>query len=297
MNLNQMSTEEPPLPADIASKIATDFAHEPLERVLAQVHEYQGAEKIRVIRCIIYLAKGSLEQLLQLIGTAQTDYRDVIYRAEYDREDRQVRRFDLPFEVTPSVEVYEWKSDVEARWLTTRREEDIDCLSFDGAALEQSWRPLEVEWILDGPGDAHRNITDCPNLAPGVPVLSARAIAELRHHLSGVGELLPLTHRAHEYFALNVTNVVDTLDEERCDLERFESTGRLMRVRAYAFREKALGQHTVFKDRRLAGSTVFVTAPFVRAVEESRLTGFKFRHVWPGSAQQPVAAEGAARRR
>lgn len=90
-----------PFPADIAAKIAVDFAHEPSDCVLALLDEYKGAEKARVIRCAIYLANGSIDKLLQMIGSAQTDYRDVIYWAEYDRDDRQVRDFNLPFTAAP----------------------------------------------------------------------------------------------------------------------------------------------------------------------------------------------------
>lgn len=97
-----MNTEEISLPADIAAKIAADFAREPLRDVLALLDEYRGAEKLRVIRCIVYLAKGSIDRLLQLVGTAQTDYRDVVNWAEYDH-DRRIRDFNQPFAIAPSV--------------------------------------------------------------------------------------------------------------------------------------------------------------------------------------------------
>lgn len=280
-----MSTGKTPLPADIVAKIAADFAAEPIDRILALLDAYQGVEKARVLRCVLHLANGNLGQLRQLVGNAKTDYRDVIYWAEYDRDDRQVHDFHLPFVDPPTVRVYQWKSDLEARWLTTRREEDMDRLDFDGTARRAGWTPLAVEWILDEPGDGRRKITDCPNLASGVPALSARATIALRPQLAGVGELLPLSHPTQEYFALNVTNVVDALDEEHSDLTRFGSSGRVMRVKAYVFRAQALGPHAVFKDQRLARNTVFVTEPFVRAVEQARLTGFDFRPVWPDNAR------------
>ena len=39
----------------------------------------------------------SSRQLLDGINAAMTDYRDVIYWAEYDASDRKIRDFDQPF--------------------------------------------------------------------------------------------------------------------------------------------------------------------------------------------------------
>ncbi len=278
-----MNHEGAPLPEDAVAKIAADFAQASPDRVLALLDTYKGADRDRVIRCMIYLANGDIDRLLHLIGAAQSDSRDVIYWAEYDRGDKRIHDFNQPFQTAPIVHIFEWKPDVEARWLTTQREEDLDRLCLEGATQAQNWTPVEVEWILDEPGDARRDTTDCPNLVPGVPVLSARAVHALRPHLMNVGELLPLSHKTCEYFALNVTNVVDALDEDRSDLTRFGS-GRIMLVKVYAFHQQAIGSHTVFKDRRLASSTVFVTDPFVKAVEQAQLTGFVFQRVWPSDA-------------
>jgi hypothetical protein len=90
-----------PLPSDVVTKIAADFAREPFDTVLAIVDGYDGAEKLRVIRCVVHLAEGNTDQLLQLVEAARADYRDVVYQAEYDRGDRRVRDFSQPFVVTP----------------------------------------------------------------------------------------------------------------------------------------------------------------------------------------------------
>ncbi|MFN0160315.1 MAG: imm11 family protein [Burkholderiales bacterium] len=181
------------------------------------------------------------------------------------------------------MNIYEWRSDVEARWLTTRRESDRDFLELEGQSLGTNWRPLEVEWILDGRADHKRPITDCPVFVAGVPVLSAQAIEALKPQLEAAGELLPLTHETHRYFVFNVTNVVDALDEERSELMRFGSSGRIMLVKAFAFHEDRLGRHCVFKDHRLVRNTVFATEAFVNAVADARLSGFRFGKVWPAA--------------
>lgn len=96
-----MSTEGLSLPADVVSKIASDFPSDPLATVLALLDDYEGPERLRVVRCIVHLAEGNTDKLLEFIGSARTDYRDVIYWAEYDGDDRRIRDFNQPFSATP----------------------------------------------------------------------------------------------------------------------------------------------------------------------------------------------------
>lgn len=95
-----MSAERLPLPADVAAKIASDFPNESQASVLALLDEYEGPERVRVIRCAIHLAKGSTDRLFDLLGSAGTDYRDVIYWAEYNG-DQRILDFNHPFPVPP----------------------------------------------------------------------------------------------------------------------------------------------------------------------------------------------------
>lgn len=47
----------------------------------------------RIIRCVIFLAEGDLEKLEHFIDIAKTDYRDVIFMAEYtDHESKHPKR-------------------------------------------------------------------------------------------------------------------------------------------------------------------------------------------------------------
>jgi|CXWL01.1.fsa_nt_gi hypothetical protein len=97
-----MSAKEISLPADVVSKIASDFPNEPLATIFALLDDYRGVERLRVIRCVIHLAEGNTDKLLEFIGSARTDYRDVIYWAEYDDRDQKVRDFSQPFSVAPA---------------------------------------------------------------------------------------------------------------------------------------------------------------------------------------------------
>ena len=97
-----MSIEGLSLPADVVRKIAADFPNEPQATVMALLAEYEGPERPRVIRCIIHLAEGNTDKLLDFIASAKTDYRDVIFWAEYDDSDQRIRNFNQPFPATPA---------------------------------------------------------------------------------------------------------------------------------------------------------------------------------------------------
>ena len=87
-------------PADLMAKIAADYPGEPPAAILAALEKYAGVERARVGRCVLYLAGSNRDELLRLVAAANTDYRDVIHGAEYDRDGKRIRNFDRPFEVT-----------------------------------------------------------------------------------------------------------------------------------------------------------------------------------------------------
>lgn len=81
---------------DIYRKMERDFGSEislALKQVEAPDLPAEGVTGDRVLRAMVFLAKGDLETLEQLIKLASTDYRDVLWQAEYDCGDK--RRFDF----------------------------------------------------------------------------------------------------------------------------------------------------------------------------------------------------------
>lgn len=84
---------------DITARVAADFA--PADRGDALgLLELLGSEvggQPRVLRCVLFLAEGNLARLAHFADRARVDWRDVMYWAEYDEQDRLVRDFDRPF--------------------------------------------------------------------------------------------------------------------------------------------------------------------------------------------------------
>ena len=81
MDLEQRSIE----------RIAKDFLQAEQASVVELLSGYAGPEPGRVTWDILELSKGSLEKVRQYVEAAKTDYRDVLYWAEYYDRDPLVR--------------------------------------------------------------------------------------------------------------------------------------------------------------------------------------------------------------
>jgi len=73
---------------DIASRITADFgerASEALAILTQAIAKTDYLKTDRVIRCIVFLSKGKMEDLNKFINIATYDTRDVMLWAEYER--------------------------------------------------------------------------------------------------------------------------------------------------------------------------------------------------------------------
>jgi len=121
---------------------------------------------------------------------------------------------------------------------------------------------------------------DFPSLIPNVPVFSRRAVEALRDLLEGHGEILPVMISDDEYFLLNVTRVVDALDESNSEVIRFEGSSKVLNIRSHSFYEEKLFGIMIFKIPQVITMDVFVTDVFVERVRSAGLKGFWFPFVW-----------------
>lgn len=72
-------------------RISKEFPGSDEALVIELLSGYSGPEAGRVIWDILQLSKGSLESIRRCIQAAQTDYRDVLYWAEYYDTDPMLR--------------------------------------------------------------------------------------------------------------------------------------------------------------------------------------------------------------
>jgi hypothetical protein len=72
-------------------RIAREFSVSDQTSVIELLSTYSGRESGRVTWDILELSKGSLEKIREYVQAAQTDYRDILYWAEYYDHDPMLR--------------------------------------------------------------------------------------------------------------------------------------------------------------------------------------------------------------
>jgi hypothetical protein len=140
--------------------------------------------------------------------------------------------------------------------------------------MAPTWSPQPVF------GQVHLdNDYPCVNLT--VPAFSRRAVDALRDLLEPNGELLPLASSGGEYYAYNITTVVDILDHQLSDIVWFDEKHDVaIRVRRYECIPEKLTGLSIFRLVELPSST-FVHQVFIDRVGEHKLRGFVFKRLYP----------------
>ena len=87
------------IPTDVRHRVASEYPGETFFEVVRLV-ESLGLEP-RVLRSIVCLAGGNFEELRRYARSAELDWREVVFWAEYEDHDsenpRRVRSMDEPF--------------------------------------------------------------------------------------------------------------------------------------------------------------------------------------------------------
>lgn len=120
------------------------------------------------------------------------------------------------------------------------------------------------------------------------PVFSERAKTVLGPHIDGLGQWLKLECDEATYWLYNITNVSDSLDENRSELARYRSGG-VMSIDKYVFHPERLRGQLMFTPSQRPSAHNLVTDEFVKLVQQHKLTGFNFKLLWSDEAEIPTA--------
>lgn len=109
--------------------------------------------------------------------------------------------------------------------------------SFDGSPRTALWRPVRVRRVRVDNGSTFK-ASDFPWLGAHALVFARRSVDILGPLLTSHGELLPLAaNDGSELFVLNVTRILDAIDDEHSDVVRF-SDGRIMFIKSLPSRSR-----------------------------------------------------------
>jgi hypothetical protein len=75
----------------ILERVSREFQDSDRDAVVQLLENYVGPESDRVRWDILELSKGNVDKVREYIQAAQTDYRDVLYWAEYSEDDPMLR--------------------------------------------------------------------------------------------------------------------------------------------------------------------------------------------------------------
>ena len=71
----------------VLERVSREFQDSDRDTVVQLLESYVGPESDRVRWDILELSKGSIERVRNYLKAAQTDYRDILYWAEYYKDD------------------------------------------------------------------------------------------------------------------------------------------------------------------------------------------------------------------
>jgi hypothetical protein len=167
------------------------------------------------------------------------------------------------------VEGYEWLQPIS--------ETDYETLRFDGSPRAASWRPVKVTRLKQWEDGSRLAPSDFPTDAGFAVSLAAKE--QLGSWFEEAGELLPLDCADGDFWTLNVTQLVNALDEADSKVLRASDSGNILLIHRYCFHPERLGPE-IFKLSQTPRGLIYFTEAFVNRVRATSLKGLDFKLVW-----------------
>ena len=183
-------------------------------------------------------------------------------------------------------DVYRLRYAEGFEWLQPANQEDFELLRFDATSRTRSWKPVRMTRVRSSGTGRTLRPCDFPACSGGeMLMMGAEAKRRIGDILERDGELLPLKSDAGEFWTLNVTSVIDALDESKSEVLRASDTGRILMVKKPIFRASYLADANLFKLPQTVRGLIYVTTPFVDLIDSTGMVGLEFDRVWVHPSQ------------
>lgn len=116
--------------------------------------------------------------------------------------------------------------------------------SYDGRSKKRGWRPLAVKRMDPDKG---LELSNTPGFDSHIPVFDDEALEILHPLIKKDVEVLPLAFSERDFYAINITTVLDCIDYDKAQYKLFSDGKRIMRFIKYAFIEEHLKVKTSLK--------------------------------------------------
>lgn len=127
-----------------------------------------------------------------------------------------------------------------------------------------------------------KGIGDVLGLTVGAIVVKEKAMKFLEPLIGNCVEFLPVMYEQNQQlWLMNVLNVVDCFDLDNSEVSYFRSNpAKVMSYDKFAFKEKRIEGHKIFKIPETIQAQIFVTDELKSLIESSELKGFYFELMW-----------------
>ncbi len=146
---------------------------------------------------------------------------------------------------------------------------DYRKVDFKGKKLKHIWKPIDMKKI------DNIEMKDALDLSFQVPVVSKKAAEVLKKQLEKDVEFLEMNVEETKYYAMNIVNVINALDEENSVYDTLPGGIRFF-FEKYAFLKSKIENEKIFKIEEEKRSKVFVTEELKNKIEDANLQGFDF---------------------
>jgi hypothetical protein len=149
-----------------------------------------------------------------------------------------------------------------------------EILSFNGISKKSEWKPIAVRKM------ENKELSNAPGFHSHIPVFDGTALDQVSDLILDGAEVLPMLSLDGEFYAINVTDVLDCIDYDKSVFKKFSDGKRIMRFIKYEFIADIVRGKHIFKIVDEPLRRPFVSDEFRKRVINNNLLGFKFKLVW-----------------
>ncbi len=177
------------------------------------------------------------------------------------------------------VKVYELWMDHTYRTYEPIPKDGYKSYMFDGVPVKE--RKFDKIYPSKYKDEIDKPIGDVFSVEISSFILNEKSYKVLYPYLKNHSQVFKIKSDSKIFYVVNVTDIIDCLDYEKSELKRFPSSGRIMRVIKYVFKEEKIKDTVIFKLPGIGfvNSHSFVTEEFKKVVEENNIKGFKFKEL------------------
>lgn len=182
-----------------------------------------------------------------------------------------------------------WKisSNIDNDEIASKNEEDEKVFEegFKGEPMINSWSTIETYTSKEG---IESDVVSWKGSTLQL-ILNKKAVDTLDDLIEGQVEILPLKHTSESYYAINVINLIDCIDYENSESNKWE------RIVKWAFIEEKVKNQYIFRavqtkhslgDFPIISVETFISDELKQRIESSGLKGFSISPVWASDPKE-----------